>query len=315
MNFNFLSFVTILNNQDDITNLTTSLREIHLILKNHFKDFEIIIINNCADKNISQRIYEFDSEVKKEIYLIHLSKVTDPNNAVLAGLDQANGDYIAIYESQFFSTPSLILDLYEKSQEGYDMVYVRSSRLPAGISQKLAIKIFSKIINSRSSLSLDPLAFDSRIISRRAINAIVKHRENIRYMKVIYSLVGYNSNFVTVNNRLEQQISFMDQLKLYINAITSFTDFLQLILRWIFLLSILLFLGATTNAVLVKCIGQDIFGQPQQGVSGWAFLVILVSMTFSIICLILYIMSLYLENIYREIKQRPLYIIESIKRF
>ena len=47
----------------------------------------------------------------------------------------------------------------------------------------------------------------------------------------------------------------------------------------------------------------------------WTFLVVLISIFFAITCLNLYIMSIYLSNIYNEIKQRPLYIIESVKRF
>lgn len=166
-----------------------------------------------------------------------------------------------------------------------------------------------------SNLSMDAQAFDSRIISRRAINSVLRLRENLRYMKAIYSLVGYKSSYIPVDNRFDTSASFSSEIKMYTNAITSFTGFLQVVLRWIFFLSMILFLGTTANAVMVKLLGFDILGNPQKEVTGWAFTVILISLTFSILCMILYIMSIYLENIYREIKQRPLYIVESVKRF
>ena len=54
---------------------------------------------------------------------------------------------------------------------------------------------------------------------------------------------------------------------------------------------------------------------PPETLSGWAFLVVLMSVFFAITCLNLYVMSIYLSNIYSEIKNRPLYIIESVRRF
>jgi len=69
------------------------------------------------------------------------------------------------------------------------------------------------------------------------------------------------------------------------------------------------------NALKVKFAGYDLLGNPQEAVSGWTFLVVLMSIFFAITCLNLYIMAIYLANIYHEIKKRPLYIIESVQRF
>jgi hypothetical protein len=309
MHFSFISLVTILHTKDDLDKLKSSFHDMHRTLQVNFKDFEIIIINNTIDQSITGTIDLFEAEVKKGIYLIHLSKVTEPNNAILAGLDQANGDYVVFLESQFYNTPSLILTLYGKTQENNDIVYLRSATNPGGLMRKIALKLFIKIMHRYSSIKMDAQAFDSRIISRRAINSV------LRYMKAIYSLVGYKSSYIQVDNQFETSVSFSGELKMYVTAITSFTNFLQVVLRWIFILSMILFLITTANAVMVKLLGFDIIGNPQKEVTGWAFTVILISLTFSILCMILYVMSIYLENIYREIKQRPLYIVESVKRF
>jgi len=98
-------------------------------------------------------------------------------------------------------------------------------------------------------------------------------------------------------------------------AITSFTTFLRSLLLWIFLLSVGVAGVAMFNAIKVKLTQVDIFGEHVETVSGWAFLVVLMSIFFAITCLNLYIISIYLSNIYSEIKNRPLYIIESVKRY
>jgi hypothetical protein len=83
---------------------------------------------------------------------------------------------------------------------------------------------------------------------------------------------------------------------------------------WIFILSLGILFVVISNTLLVKFTNYDIFGAYHEAVPGWAFLVVLSSTFFAITCLNLYIISVYLSNIYQEIKKRPLYIIESIKR-
>jgi hypothetical protein len=90
---------------------------------------------------------------------------------------------------------------------------------------------------------------------------------------------------------------------------------LRSLLLWIFLVSILFMVLVTMNAVKVKLTGVDLLGAHHEAIPGWTFLVVLNSIFFAITCLMLYIMSIYLSNIYQEIKHRPMYIIESVKRF
>ena len=72
---------------------------------------------------------------------------------------------------------------------------------------------------------------------------------------------------------------------------------------------------AIGNALKVKLTNVDFFGSYHEAIPGWTFLVVLTSIFFAITCLMLYIMSIYLTNIYQEIKHRPMYILESMKRF
>ena len=74
-------------------------------------------------------------------------------------------------------------------------------------------------------------------------------------------------------------------------------------------------IGVVINALKVKFTGVDLFGNVGEALGGWTFLVVLISVFFAITFLNLYIMSIYLSNIYNEIKQRPLYLIESVRRF
>ena len=197
-----------------------------------------------------------------------------------------------------------------------DIVYLRAPRRETRGPGALFYRLFYYILRHYSDLKVDEKAHDTRLISRRALNSMLRLRENLRYMKAIYAMIGYRTEALPVDEPLHRDRDrFSDQFRTSLLAITSYTSFLRTLLLWIFLFS-LFFLGLVVfNAVKVKLTNVDLLGNYHQTVSGWTFLVVLISIFFAITCLNLYIMSIYLSNIYNEIKQRPLYIIESVKRF
>jgi hypothetical protein len=178
-------------------------------------------------------------------------------------------------------------------------------------------RVFYAIMRRYSGLRLDPRAHHTRIISRRALNSMLRLRENSHYLKAIYALVGYNTTWLDVEEPIEPnpETTLGEQFRTSLVAITSFTSFLRSMLLWIFLFSVVVAGITVFNAVKVKLTSVDIFGGQHETLSGWAFLVVLISVFFAITCLNLYIMSIYLSHIYTELKNRPPYIIESVKRY
>ena len=317
MHNSFISIVGVINPGNNFRQLTLYLTNIYGLLEAHFSDYEIILVNNSRIRDFDELIEELPANLRQSVYLLNLSSTINRNHAVLAGFDRANGDYTLLFELEFAATPSLILDLYNQTQAGFDIVYLQAKQRQTGLRFRLFYKLFYSILRNYSNLRIDEKAHHTRIISRRALNSILRMRENHRYMKAIYALVGFPTTSISVDQPLQHapEEGFSEQFRTSLVAISSFTTFLRSLLLWIFLIS-LVFLGFVVfNAVKVKFTGIDIFGSHQEPESGWTFLVVMISIFFAITCLNLYIMSVYLSNIYFEIKQRPLYIIESIKRF
>lgn len=313
----FLSIVSVIQDRDELPLLKDYLEGIFPILKEHFSDWEIILVNNVFGAPIEAEVAPLPAELKHNIFLLNLSSATNRNHAMVAGLDRANGDYTLIFELAFHDRPELILELFNKTQEQFDIVYLRTPTRRRQPLQRPFVRLFYTILKHYSNLKVDEHAHDTRIISRRALNSLLKLRENLRYMKAIYSMVGYKTASIDVPDpgASYARTSFSEQFRTSLVAITSFTTFLRSMLLWIFIFSFLFLVGVIVNALSVKFLHVDLFGTRHEALSGWTFLVILISVFFAITCLNLYIMSIYLSNIYQEIKQRPLYIIESIKRF
>lgn len=314
----FISVVCLLEKPYDLRVLPEYLQNVYDVARQHFSDFECIVVNNNPSAPADPAIQQLPDSLKHNIYLLNLSRPTNRNHAILAGLDRSNGDYTAIFEFDFYQQPELLVRLFETSRQvGADMVYMRAKERKTGLQFRPFYSLFYYILRRYSNLQVDELAHNTRIISRRALNSLLRLRENLRYMKAIYSIVGYKTAYLETEERLhaQSQESFGERFRTSLIAITSFTTFLRTLLLWIFLFSLVFLLGVILNALKVKFSGIDLFGNADEPYPGWTFLVILIAIFFATTCLNLYIMSIYLSNIYNEIKQRPLYIIESIKRF
>lgn len=314
----FVSVVGVLQMQYDLRLLPEWLTLLYAEMEAQFSHFEFVLVNNGCDQGaIASAIKPLPESVRKNIFLLQLSAPVNRDNAILAGLDRANGDYTAVFEFDFTQKPKLITEMWELAQDGYDIVYLRAKQRRLPLAQRLLYKLFYFILQRYSALRIDPWAHHSRLISRRALNSLLRLRENSRYLKANYALVGYNNTSIQVQEPLHPDPSagFSEQVRTALVAVTSFTTFLRSLLLWIFLFSVLVAGVAIFNAVKVKFTSVDIFGEHVESLSGWAFLVVLMSVFFALTCLILYVMSIYLSNIYSEIKNRPLYIIESVRRF
>ena len=125
MNNTFFSLVSVHQDSESIS--VDCIHSMDDYLKKNFSDYEIIIVNNGLDKKQFRKIHELEDLTKKNITIVNLSKKVEKNSAVIAGLDQANGDYTAVIDLSFWENPMIILNLYNKIQSGFDIVYFRQS--------------------------------------------------------------------------------------------------------------------------------------------------------------------------------------------
>lgn len=314
----FISVVGVLQAPRELRVLPQWLMGLDAVLRAHFSDYEFVLVNNrCDQPSIDETIRPLPEDLRKNIFLINLSTPVSRDNALMAGLDRANGDYTAIVEFDFADQPEWLPKLWEKSREQFDIVYLRARERRLPLVQRAFYTLFYAILRRYSQLRIDPWAHHTRLISRRALNSLLRLRENSHYLKANYAMVGYQTAHLETDMPLhpEPEARFGEQFRNALVAITSFTTFLRTLLLWIFIFSVAVAAVTVINAVKVKLTQVDLLGGHHETLSGWAFLVVVMSVFFAITCLNLYVMSIYLSNIYSEIKNRPLYIIESVKRY
>ncbi len=286
------------------------------ILDEKFDDFELIIIRSQGDKEILAILDSLPQKYSRNIIIVNLSRTLDRMNALVAGLDIANGDYIINIDPLYEENPDCIIEMFNLTQHGNDVVQLVSKVPHNNFFQRILEKTFTMIYNKLSSTKLPYNLHESFIISRRALNSMLEMRESIRFLNGLISYVGFRKEYVYKKIQPNPNKNFKDHLHSYKIGLVSFTDMLSKILLTLFLCS---FIGGSLiilNALFVKFLGYDILGNKVQFLPiGWTFIIIFMAIIFIILFLSMYIMSLYISSMHSESKKRPLYIIESIERY
>ncbi len=283
-------------------------------LKNYLHDlhqyeFELIIVNDGSTDDSEKILKAYQSSIPCR--LITFSRNFGKEAAISAGLTHAGGEAAIIMDTDFQHPVTLIAELIKVWQEeGYDMVYtIRANRDDESLIKRLFTSVFYKIINTGAGPDLPTHAGDFRLLSRSVIDAILSCPEHVRFMKGLYSWVGFRSKAITyeVNERKfgKSKWPFLKLLRLATEGITNFTDLPLRIWTLIgFIIAAFSLLYGAINVISALFFGIDTPGYPT--------LVTAIFFFGGIQLISIGIIGEYLSNIFREVKKRPIYIIKKI---
>lgn len=269
-------------------------------------EYEIIFINdgsNDSTFNILKNI----SNINKKIKILNLSRNFGKEIALTAGIDYVSGKTAVPIDCDLQDPPELILQMYDKWKEGYDVVLAkRIDRTSDGIVKRLTSYFFYNLIGKVSDIRIPKNVGDFRLIDRKVIEVIKNYPERTRFMKGIFASVGFNQTIIEYKRpkRIAGTTSwnYLNLYKLAIEGIVSFTSVP---------LKIWSYVGATT-AILSFFYGfYLIFKTIVLGIDvpGYASMMVIILFMSGLILLSLGVIGEYLSRIFIEIKQRPKYII------
>ena len=272
---------------------------------------EIIFVNDHSSDQTFSRLLEVadkDSSVK----LINFSRNFGNQMGIAAGLDVAKGKLAVIIDDDLQDPPELIPSFIQKWDEGYKVVYgIRPKRKGVNpVFNKLA-NVFYYLMSRLSDTSIPKYTGDFRLIDRVVIEALKNMGEENRYYRGMVAWVGFLQIGVEYERDERYAGTSTFSLRKYfgfaVNGLTSFTD------RPLYFSSMLgLFITIISFLFLAALITQKIL-DPTVSIRGWTSLAALVLFFGGIQLLSIGAVSIYISKIYREVKKRPLYIIESTK--
>ena len=267
--------------------------------------FEVLVVDDGSIDATSQQVIAQPGPIR----LLTLSRNFGKEAAISAGLEEADGEVVVIIDADFQHPFPVIDEFIEHWQQGYDMVYaVRRERNTDSKLRRQLSRMFYQFMSRMSSVRIPEDAGDFRLLDRKVVHALRRVPESNRFMKGLYSWVGFRSIGIsfTIEERRSSSSKF-NFLKLLDLATTGLTSFSNLPLRlWVGVGSLISLLSIFYAIyILMETL---IFGNP---LAGWATLVVAVTFLGGVQLLSIGILGEYLARIFNEVKRRPNYIIAA----
>ena len=290
-------------------NLQLTLRALQTELGKVGCDAEIVFVNDGSSDE-SQGILAGFAAADSAIKVLNFSRNFGHQAAITAGLDFAAGDAVVIMDADLQDPPEILADMVKLYQQGYDVVSAqRVSREGEGIFKRLTASAFYWIMQRAVDRRIVPEVGDFRLLSRAAVLALRRFREQHRFMRGLVAWLGLKEAILPFRRQPraagETKYTLFKMIRLAWTAVASFSALpLRLSIAAGVVLSLAgfgYFLYALYAAVVLGAV-----------VPGWTSLVFLQCLFSGVTLLALGLIGDYVARIYEEIKNRPLYVVSEI---
>ena len=276
------------------------------------ESYEVIFVDDGSKDKTALLIKDISLQ-DRNVRLVSFSRNFGHQVAITAGMDHATGNAVVVIDADLQDPPEIMLAMFEKWKEGYDVVYARRvKRKGESLFKRITARIFYRSLNAMTDVEIPVDVGDFRLIDRKVCDALKRLPERNRYVRGLVSWLGYRQiqvDFIREERYAgETKYPLSRMLKFALDAITSFS-YKPLKLASIAgsVLSMLSF------AYLVFVILQQLL--VSSAVIGWSSL-IAVSLFFNGVTLIMLgIIGEYIGRIYDEAKGRPIYIVSETVGF
>lgn len=287
--------------------LTDFFAELHRVMESNEFKYELILVNDGSKDGTFGVLRDLAAN-NRQVNYISFSRNFGKEAAMLAGLRYAQGEAVVIMDADLQHPPELIPELVAHYHEGFDQVIAKRNRKGDKPLRSYFSKLYYKLINRLVDISLVDGIGDFRLLSRRAVDALLKLEEYNRFSKGLFSWIGFKEYVVEYENVAreagESKWSFGSLLNYGIDGIISFNNRplrMAIYIGSLVTLADLLYVIVTFIQIMVY--GVDLPGY---------FTIIATVLMFSGVQLIfLGVIGEYIGRIYYEAKRRPHYIIQD----
>jgi glycosyltransferase involved in cell wall biosynthesis len=249
----------------------------------------------------------------RRIRYFSLSRNFGHQAALTAGMEQARGDIVISMDSDLQHPPEVIPALLEKWREGFDVVLtIRAEDQRLSLTKRLTSKLFYRIMGALSSTDIRMSASDFRLMSRPALNALLRLQEHHRFLRGMVQWIGFRSAEIHFHPRQRQagktKYTLRRMLRLAGDGLFSFsTAPLRLAT---YLGAIALCMGAAHTLWLAV---TWLFGSSTTS-TGWHYLMVSAEIMGGAILCGLGTVGTHVGRIFEQVKERPLYLVKELSK-
>lgn len=251
---------------------------------------------------------------RDDVRYLSFSRNFGKEAAMLAGLEHAQGDFVAVMDADLQDPPELLLKMYEtlKTDPTADVAAARrETREGEPPVRSFFAKLFYRLINKLSKTEIVDGARDFRLMRRRVVKAILAMPERNRFSKGIFGWVGFKTVWMSYRNvERAAGTTKWSFWKLFLYSIDGILAFSTAPLSLVSLIGLFMCVAAVAAIVFV-IVRQLLFGG---SAFGWPSLVCIILFISGIQLLCLGIIGQYLAKTYTEVKARPNYVLRETEK-
>ena len=302
---NFISAVVYVRNDD--AHISEFLSMLTGVLEGNFEHSEIICVNDFSSDDSLAKIREFcKAGSSVSISVLNMSYFHGIELSMNAGVDLSIGDFVFEFDSVAMDyEPSRIMDLYYRTQEGFDIVSLTPDK-GNGFFSRVFYKLFNVFSNYPQKISTETV----RILSRRTINRVSSMSKTIPYRKAIYASSGLRTARI-VYQRMDSSRSVDKGERSYrrglaVNSLILFTDVGYKFSIYMAVIMMCIAISMVTYSVVIYL--------TRNPVEGWTTTILFLSFAFFGLFSVLTVIIKYLQIIVDLIFKRKTYNFESIEK-
>lgn len=270
--------------------------------------YEFIFIND-GSRDQSLALVQTLAMRDERVRFIDFSRNFGHQIAVTAGLDLAAGEAVVIIDADLQDPPELIVPLYQKLHEGYEVVYAkRRSRKGESAAKKLTAKLFYRLLAGITNISIPVDTGDFRIISRKVVDALKLMPEQNKFIRGQISWIGYRQTYVEYDRAEraggETGYTYRKMIRLALDGITGFSD---VPLKAATVSGFIVSAGAFI-VMIYTLFARFVTGDYEPG---WASLMVSILFLGGVQLIAVGIIGEYIARLSANVRQRPLYIISD----
>jgi glycosyltransferase involved in cell wall biosynthesis len=272
-------------------------------------DYELVLVNDGSRDGSWPAMQQLAASDRK-LVAINLSRNHGHQLALTAGLDLCRGDAILIIDADLQDPPELLGPMLAAMREsGADVVYgVRRSRAGETAFKRATAHGFYRLLSRATEVDIPLDAGDFRLMSRRALDALLAMPEQARFIRGMVAWIGFKQVPFAYDRQHrfagDTKYPLRKMMRFALDALTGFSSApLKLASHFGFGLSV-------GSVLLVLYIAYA--WASGHSIQGWTSLMLVVVILGAIQMFVLALMGEYIGRLYNEAKKRPLYIVEEI---
>jgi len=270
--------------------------------------FEIIFIDDGSKDRTLQVIEKIaieDSNVK----YISFSRNFGHQLALFAGLEKCIGEYIIFIDGDLQDPPELIGKLFEKIQEGYNVVYAkREIRKGETFLKILTAKFFYRLLNKITDINIPVDTGDFRIMNRKVCDELLRMKDHRKFLRGQIAWLGFKETFIEYKREARKNGStnfgYQTMFRFAIDGITGFSNFP---LKFASISGIIVSFFSFFYIMYVL-MAKLVWGQT---ITGWASMMVTILFLGGIQLLSIGIIGEYISRINDSVRNRQLYIVNK----